>query len=439
MGNIKLRNLKIVSNNTGANLASCGAIAITGGVHGIEMENIFIDGSGTLTQGVTYEFGFATSGTQSARQTSHARNWNIRNLEVQNLDPVNGIALVAAGPYNLSVDGMLATSVGSVVSVTPGESLNYRPWAGVDAVGAKRNITLRNIVGQNLGNTGITFAGAQLASGGYLDTVVTALGHPADYQAQTDLYDCLLENFALSGNSNGWGVLTSAGKVRIANGYISGGFERGIVGTDECTHLDIDLVNVHECTQTGIDLAIGSAIWGTARKKVGNIRNCFIAGNGTSAANTYPGILIGNSASVLIEGNRLNYETAHDVADETTQGNAVQLAAGAQGVVCRGNRVGKIIAGSFAYYSTLAGGVLNGNNIVGPMGDSSNSGPWNIESAAQAASTTLGAKTSNVNTFGKYFGRLAYNTSTAVLFVAQGSTDVSAWVSVDGVTTITPT
>lgn len=51
----------------------------------------------------------------------------------------------------------------------------------------------------------------------------------------------------------------------------------------------------------------------------------------------------------------------------------------------------------------------------------------NINSAAHA-----------INTTGKYLGRLAYNSTTTKIVVAQGSTATSTWISCDAATTYTP-
>lgn len=94
-----------------------------------------------------------------------------------------------------------------------------------------------------------------------------------------DLGDYSLDGFALDGSASGWGIYTSAGKADIRNGHISG-FQRGIVQGDDCTRLLINAVDMIGCTQSGLQLDIGAAIWNPPRQKMGEIRNCFIAGNG---------------------------------------------------------------------------------------------------------------------------------------------------------------
>lgn len=54
-------------------------------------------------------------------------------------------------------------------------------------------------------------------------------------------------------------------------------------------------------------------------------------------------------------------------------------------------------------------------------------------------SAEIGAKANAVNTTGKITGKAVYNTTTKTIYVAQGATDVAAWIdTADGSTTITP-
>ncbi|HEY2685868.1 MAG TPA: hypothetical protein VGI93_20330 [Steroidobacteraceae bacterium] len=56
----------------------------------------------------------------------------------------------------------------------------------------------------------------------------------------------------------------------------------------------------------------------------------------------------------------------------------------------------------------------------------------------QVTNTQLLAKGGYPNSFDKYAGKMANNTSTNKAFIAQGSVNTSTWISVDGATTITP-
>ena len=295
MGNITIRNLRIKSS-----VANGNAIEMTGGLAGVVIENVWIDGQSRLAGGIYYEFGWATSGTTNLRQTSHAHNMRFSNINVTNLQTHVSAAVTLAGAYNCLIDGLYVSGAVAAFNGTSGESLFYRPWAGVDAAGARHTIALRNVVAQGLVGTGITLGGAQLAANGYLAARKLAAA------AQTDLGDYSLDGFALEGSASGWGIYTSAAKADIRNGRLSG-FQRGIVQGDDCTRLLVNAVDVIGCSQSGLQLDLGAAIWDPPRQKMGEIRNCFIAGNGSERPGIYAGIQLDNCAGFLIENNRIGY------------------------------------------------------------------------------------------------------------------------------------
>jgi hypothetical protein len=365
LGNIVLRNLRIVSNVAGGN-----AIEMTGGLSGVTIENVWIEGGGRLNGGIYYEFGWATPGTANLRETSHAHNMRFINISVSNLNPAAGSAITLAGAYNTLVQGLWVDGASAVFNGTPGESLNFRPWKARDQIGAKRTIVLHNIIASRIAATAITFTGAQLSANGFLAaralTPVT----------QTDLADYYLDGFALDGTSNGWGILTSANKAEIRNGRITG-FQRGIVQTDDCTRISIDGVDVIGCTQSALQLGLPSKFWNPPREKMGEVRNCFIAGNSTAAAGTSPAIELDTCAGFLIQNNRIGYELTHDGQAETTQGNAIQLGAHCSRVMCQGNYVGGVSAGSVAYYGP-ANSEARGNTVHLPGGILSTHGSWGV-------------------------------------------------------------
>lgn len=363
LGNITIRNLRITSN-----VSKGVAIELTGGLAGVVIENVSIDGQSALNGGIYYEFGWATPGAADLRQTSHARNMRFNNISIANLRPSASVAVTLAGAYNCLIDGLYVSGAAAAFSGTPGESLFYRPWVGADEVGAKRTIALRNIVAQHLTGTALTFAGAQLAANGYLAK------RNLDPTAQTDLGDYSLDGFALQGAATGWGIYTSAGKTDIRNGRITG-FQRGIVQSDDCTRLLVNAVDVIGCAQFGLQLGLGGAIWNPPRQKMGEIRNCFIAGNGTQSVGTYAAILLDKCAEFVIEGNRIGYEVNHDGVSETSQGNAVQLGSGCTNVVCRSNYVGGMHGGGVAYFNGAVNGA-RGNTIEWPAGTATTGGPW---------------------------------------------------------------
>jgi hypothetical protein len=363
MGNIVIRNMRITSNVVNGN-----AIEMTGGLVNVVIENVRIDGQASLTGGIYYEFGWATSGTPDLRQTSHAHNMRFSNINITNLKRSAGSAITLAGAYNCLIDGLYVSGAAAAFGATPGESLFYRPWVGVDQVGAKRSIVLRNIVAQGITGSALWFTGAQLAANGYLaKRKLTATD-------QTDLGDFSLDGFALDGSSGGWGIFTSAGKVAIRNGRISG-FQRGIVQSNDCTRLLVNTVDVIGCAQFGMQLGLGGAIWNPPRQKLGEIRNCFIAGNGTLEPGTYCAIALDNCAGFLIENNRIGYERMQDAADESTQGNAIELGAHCTNVICRGNYVGGVRDGCVAYYN-VSTNEARGNLIQSPGGIVTTRGSW---------------------------------------------------------------
>ena len=363
MGNITIRNLRIRSN-----VANGNAIEMTGGLDGVIIENVWIDGQAVLGGGIYYEFGWATSGQTNLRQTSHAHNMRFSNINVTNLNPRVSAAVTLAGAYNCLIDGLYVSSAVAAFNGTSGESLFYRPWAGVDAEGAKHTIALRNIVAHGLVGTGLTLGGAQLAANGYL------AARKLSAAEQTDLGDYSLDGFSLEGSGGGWGIYTSAAKADIRNGRISG-FQRGIVGGDDCTRLLVNAVDVIGCAQSGLQLDIGAAIWDPPRQKMGEIRNCFIAGNGRERAGIFAAIQLDNCAGFLIENNRIGYELGHDGVIERTQGNAVQLGAHCANVICRDNFVGGVYGAAVAYVHASADGA-RGNLIQSPGGIATSHGSW---------------------------------------------------------------
>jgi hypothetical protein len=339
MGNVSIRNVRIQSN-----VAKGLAIEMTGGLANVMIDNLSVDGQGSLNGGIYYEFGWSTSGPTDQRETSHAHNMRFTNIMVTNLNKSGGAAVTLTGAYSCVIEGLYVNGAASVFNGTPGESLFYRPHAGVDEAGAKRLIVLRNIVGQNLGSTAITFAGAQLASGGYLGKRNLGMG------AQTDLGEYVLDGFVIAGSPKSWGIYVSAGRADIRNGRISG-CQRGIVQSDDCTRLLLNSLDVLACTQTALQLQMSGGVWSPPRQKMGEVRNCFIAGNGTQSPGQFPAIVLDNCAGFVFEGNRIGYETTHDGVAESSQGDGIHLGSHCANVVCRGNYVGGVHAGCVGYAS----------------------------------------------------------------------------------------
>jgi len=367
MGNIQVRNLRISSNTAGGS-----AIFMIGGLNGVVMENLWIDGSsGALGAGIYYEFGWATNEAQTQeRQTSHAHNMRFININISDIDTTNGQAVGLTGAYNCSFDGLYVKSSKILFQCSPGESTFYRPWVGTDQVGVKRNIAMRNVIGIDIRGTALVITGASSTQGGYLKRA----GIPGF--AQVDLMDFSVDGFALDGADvdGGYGIQSSAEKMDVRNGRITR-FSRGLVTTHECTRMNIEGVDVFGCRQWGMGIGQGSALLEPPRQKMGFIRGCFIAGNGMATPGTFAAIELDQCASFFIEGNRLGYENAHDGVAETTQGFGVRLDANANNVICRGNTVGGVRAGGVAYYN-FSTADAQGNTIENASGLTNTRGAW---------------------------------------------------------------
>ena len=374
MGNILLRNLRISVRNTGSNSSGAAAIGILGGVQNLVADNIVIDGGGSLSLGINYEFGWATSGRADERQTSHAHNMHFSNILVKNLDAANGLAMAFAGAYGCEVDGLHVTGGKTAFLAYPGECMFYRPWAGVDTAGAGRAILLRDVVAQSLSSTAIALTGAQVASNGYMRTQFASKDRGAAYAAETNLGDFSVDGFAVA-DCGGYGILTSAGRAIIRNGSISA-CQRGIVATDECVSLIVEGVDILRCQQHGMQLDFGVAIWDPPRMKKVRIEDSHIAGNGTSAAGRFAGIEIGHCDSALIENCRIGFELGFDGKGETTQAHAILAGTGASNVICRANHVGGVAGPGSVADAGPSSGVVSGNSIEAPSGVTTSIGGW---------------------------------------------------------------
>ncbi len=435
MGNVLLRNLRITVNNTGTNIGSCYGVVLLGGVQNFIAENVVIAGSGTLPGGVYAEYGWATNpGGTATSQVSHANNLIFRNITVTGLQTSGGnsdyaaIALVSC--YNVLVDGLFVYGASNGFEWRIGEDYFYVPWVGVDDVGAKNICTVRNVVMAGITGTGVNFSGAAaITSASYMYSTINGLSGYAKYQAQTDLMTFELDGFVI--DAAGAGISVS-GPVVIRNGKAYGAASSGqLIITDECVRFSVDGVQLLGSSSNGVRATFGDAIWSPARLKSGSIRNSKICGN------TGAGVAIGNSLSVKIEDCQIGYNTTIDGFAETTQTIGVNplVTSGAYGVVCDGCDV-TVASGGTAYSITGTGPA--GCDIRHARGAFTTAGTWDINGVGSDTSTNLGSAAAAVNTGDKYYGRQVLNTTTNKLFVAQGSTATSTWISVDGATTITP-
>jgi hypothetical protein len=363
-GNIQIRNLRLSSDNPNAKL-----VVATGGLQNVSFEDVTLDGKG-VSDGIYYEFGWATNESNPAlRQTSHAHNLRFINIVANNLKRTfDATAISTNGAYNVTLDGISVNGAYSALSFGTGEALFYRPAAGVDDVGAKRNIRVRNLVAQNLTGTAVEITGANLSLG-YLRTL--GLGPTS----QTELLDCSIDGFAID-SAAGFGIRSSAGRLVVSNGRISN-CQRGLVTTDECTWFSISDVAFVDNGGIGVHIGQGVNIYDPPREKMGTIRNCFIAGNSTATAAANAGIQLTRCRSVLIENNRFGYERAHDGRDETTQGCAVTVSgADTFGIRCVGNYVAGTAGAAPAYAMSVSGSNGRGCTIEHAGGLATRQGPW---------------------------------------------------------------
>lgn len=434
-----------------------GTISAIGGFSGAWTATLSINSSafsaytsgGTMSgfsgDGIYCEYGWATNeAAPSARQTSHPHNLSFKNIHMKNLTIAVGSAggLQLTGVYNVFVDGLYVSNAYLCCSFTVGESAFFRPWLGVDDVGAKHNITLYNVRGRGLmGPVGMQFVGCtsfnqkQGVGGagtplGYLGQnwvqntayVLRQTAYSAnsgniyvcsqagtssgagtgptgtgtgivdgtakwDYVPLTifvDLGDFTVDNFSLdcSGiNNNGNGITCSAGRIIIRNGTITANsagqaWTHGIQLFDECTNFVIENTRIIGNNQSGIKANFGTgmsnvpptSLFTPQRLKSGSIRLCYIAGNSVSSAGTYEAIGINNCDGVLIEGNRIGYDSAYTGGTaETTQGIPVFLSSlpTCSNVIVRGNHIGGWAAGTvYSFQQTIGAGVTAQGNTL---------------------------------------------------------------------------
>lgn len=241
MGNLVLRNLHFKSNNPYTGIAE--QILMYGGLRGVLLENIDIDGQGVGAGGVYYEFGFASkngSGVQTNWTSSHATNMIWRNIRVTNLlTGVHGSSGVGlGGAHHCIIENLVVDTATIGIYTTPGEALCYRPWSPTDLEGAKRNIAIRNVTLSNISGTGIVLGGASSNTGGYLSGIFITP------EQQRDLMSFSVDGFAI--NAAGFGISLS-GTSDIRNGRLDGASASGqvVIGDDvqNFTFTNVEILN----------------------------------------------------------------------------------------------------------------------------------------------------------------------------------------------------
>jgi hypothetical protein len=367
MGNITVRNLRITAS---ASDNAARGIFMLGGFDGVVIDNVLIDGQGRLAAGIYYEFGWATNEPrETERQSSHARNIRISNLAVTN---VINEAFGAEGGYDILIDGLRMSNCGHGCLIGTGEALYFRPWVPGSERSRRASFVVRNVVGESIRNVGLWVTGASKISGSYLDNP-PAHNNPYGLGAdqQSDLIDFSAEQFSLSGMAKNFGILTSAATAQIRNGTLIG-FTRGIVTTQECTRFDIESVKILDSASFGIQIGQNVSLHVPPRLADGLIHDCLIAGSGT--AGKCAGLFIGTTRSCVVENCRFGYDLGTDGKSESTQTQAVSVAADAGGVTCRNNYIAATADGAVAY--VLAGAARRNCRIENARGIKTATGPW---------------------------------------------------------------
>lgn len=406
-GNISVKNLRI-QNNTAANFA----IWLTGGLQNCSFENLWIDGMSNAGDGIYGEFGWATQSSvgdpaQSTRQTSHGHNLSFKNIHIRNtnLSALSAGGISYNGAYNVFADGIYINNVTVGMNFGCGEAAFYRPWAGVDDVGGKRDITLRNIHCRNVkgsaGNAlvfggctavnskqGIGGAGTSLGYLGNNWTQSTAyVAGMTAYSANSgniylcatpgtssnagtgpagtgngiadgtatwnyipnstwvDLFDVDVDGFTVDCTgitNNGIGVLTSAGRTLLKNGTVNAN-SSGQAFTNGIRIFD-------ECTNFSIDNV----------RVLGAQQAGMILGSGSGMPNTPPTTLF--SPQRLKNGSVSKCYIAGCSASSAGTFSAIQIN-NADGILIEANRIGYDVAYS-GVAETVQGNAVNFTNLT---------------------------------------------------------------------------
>jgi hypothetical protein len=362
-GAVRLRNLRITTNNP-----STPAILMTGGLRGVVIENVVIDGQGKPPAGIVYEFGWSSSHGDAPEEkwsSSHASGLEFRNVRVLNLDRASpgGAGIELTGAHHSLVDTLLVDTANTAFIWRPGEALNYRPGK-TDAGLAKHGITLRNITGLNV-VSGISLIGAESSNAGYLRTAGLRT---------TDLVDLMrfsLDGFALTGDGAQGSGLFVSGPCDVRHGLVMG-FFNNLVLSDEC--VDFRFTNCHfvHSADYGVRGNFGDKISERVRLKNGEFHDCVVAGSRAI------GVSLGNTQRVLLARCRFGHHPDFDGIQETRQTCAVALTDSASGVVVDSCFAAVPPGASPAYASQGSGD--RGNALIRPRGDPSYTrGLWKLQ------------------------------------------------------------
>jgi hypothetical protein len=359
-GAVKLRNLRIITNNP-----STVPILLMGGLRGVVLENVVVDGQGKPGTGILYEFGWTSSHGDAPEEnwtSSHASGLEFRHVRVLNLDKssVGGSGLELTGAYDSVVEDLFVDTANTAFIWRPGEALNYRPGK-TDAARAKQGITLRNITGMNVVN-GISLVGAESSRGGYLRKANLAA---AD---QVDLMRFSLDGFALTGDGTQGSGLFVSGPCEIRNGLVMG-FFNNLVLSDECVQFGFRNCHFIGSANYGVRGNFGDTLSERVRLKNGEFRDCVIAGSHEI------GVSLGNTQKVQLSQCRFGHHPDFDGIQETTQTCSVALTDTASGVLVEAC-FAAIPAGATPAYRSQGSGD-RGNSIARSRGTTTHSpGLW---------------------------------------------------------------
>ncbi|HEX5461876.1 MAG TPA: hypothetical protein VFX20_18070 [Steroidobacteraceae bacterium] len=427
MGNIALRNLYISSNNAGV----VAMILMTGGLRNVSLENIHFDGQGVVDAGAYYEFGWSSknsSATTSDWTSSHACNLRFTNLHAQHLQSVGTVdsgVVALVGAHHAIIENCIADHCINGITCRIGEALFFRPWTPTDLEGAKRGISVRNCTVTNSTNIGFELLGAEAASGGYLS------GAGLTDSQQVDLMEYEVSGCNVQATARGAFL---SGNFTMRNCRFDGTANSGqVLVTDDVTQFSIDRCDfVNSIGGNGLVLGGSSiGVWATARKKMGRVSNCLIAGNSGGS-----GIIVENARHLEIADNRIGFNALYDPAGEASQTSGINVVAGSGGggVIARGNFVTTNSGTAYAQSGT----VTDNCDIQHPKNEATSSGIWDLNGVAIASATQIADKTSVVNTVGKRLGRMAVDSSNSRLMIAVGGTATSNWERADGAVSVTP-
>lgn len=395
MGDIQVRDLRIVSNVTGP---YSRAVVMWGGLRDVHFERVHIDGLGKVVSGIVYEFGFATRPVPKSAEhpdglpgeSSHAHDMSFKAITVRNLDPrefdpkgfSGSQAMRFGGAYNFVVDGLDVDGAWAAFTSVAGEAAFYRPW-GKTPPGPQRVVTVKNSTLRNVG-VGLILGGADNMTHGYL-------GHKGYVrnptpQMQTDHLSYVVENVTITARQGrrNVGISCDGAGLDLKGGRVEG-FVKNIVISTDCTALRMDGVKVCRADQTGIHIGWNdNKLWDPPRGARGYLRNASIGGSGQLGSGSQDAVLIDYARDFVIERNTFDDPRACQAAP--TQRAAVAAGSFNETVTVRDNCVVRA-DGGVAYRAVGRANPDSQRVLASNRGVNATAGPWQggKESAAPCA------------------------------------------------------